>query len=122
MPTNVPCGEIVQEAKAPGKAGGYADVNTVVWKKESESNGKKESAGGSRCTGGSFERGLEQDSLAQAGETLFSHSKTHLSSQTSGQNESSPEVTEAVDEIGSGKASGSMKGDTRQSREKDGRC
>ena len=99
MPTNVSCGKIVQEANAPGKAGRYADVDTVVWKKESESNGKKESAGGSRRTGGSFERGLEQDSLAQAGETLFSHSKTHLSSQPTWKQKSSSKTPKTLDEI-----------------------
>jgi len=40
VPTKVPCGEIVQEANASGKARGYADVDTVVWKIESKYDGK----------------------------------------------------------------------------------
>jgi hypothetical protein len=32
---DAPCGKIVQEANAIGKADGYADVDTVVWTIES---------------------------------------------------------------------------------------
>lgn len=32
---NATAGRIVQEAKATGKAGGYADVDTMRWKAES---------------------------------------------------------------------------------------
>jgi hypothetical protein len=40
VPANVSCGEIVQEANAFGKARGYADVDTVVWKIERKYDGR----------------------------------------------------------------------------------
>jgi len=64
---------------------------------------------------------LGTDFLAKVREVRLPHPKAHLSSQTSGENESSPEITEAVDEIGSGKAPGSAKGHPRQPGKEDSR-
>jgi len=40
VPTNVSCETMVQEANAPGKARGYADVDPAVRKVESQSDEK----------------------------------------------------------------------------------
>jgi hypothetical protein len=39
VPTNALCGRIAEEANASGKARGYADVGTAVWKVENEYDG-----------------------------------------------------------------------------------
>ena len=64
---------------------------------------------------------MESPSLAKVREVRLPLTLAHLSSQTSGENESSPEITKAADEIRSSKAPGGAKGNARQSGEEDGR-
>jgi hypothetical protein len=46
----LPAGEIAEEANAPRKARGYADVGTAVWKVESKSDEREASTQGKAAT------------------------------------------------------------------------